>query len=463
MSQPLWRRGFEDLPREHGFLPLRVEGAIPEDLEGTLYRNGPGRFGVGGERYRHWFDGDGAVTAVRIGHGRAFGASKMVQTRAYREEQRAGRRLYGGYDTPMVRPFFEAILGNPKNAGNTAVMLWDERVFALCESGRPIELADHDLATLGETDLGIVRRAFAAHPHRVPSRRAIYGFGLAVGPRTSVEVYELPDEGSPRTLVRFSIDGLRFNHDLAVTERHAVFLFSPLYLSIPDIMFFKRGPMSSAKWKPSRGVEVVVVPLDAPRELVRFHVDAFHMEHVVNAFERDGRIVIEHVDYADPWGLEGFVAGLVDGEVRAPLKSRLRRVEIDPRRKSLTAETLADRALELPRISPRVEARPHRYAYLVGAAGQLFDGLLKWDTSRGTFESWTPGEGLYPSEAVFVPRPEAAEEDDGHLLTMVLDAQKRASHLAILDARRLEGGPVARLHFDHAIPFGFHGAWSPHA
>jgi len=60
-----------------------------------------------------------------------------VQTPAYLEEQRAGRRLYGGYDTPMVRPFYEAVLGHVKNAANTSVMLWDDRVFALCESGRP--------------------------------------------------------------------------------------------------------------------------------------------------------------------------------------------------------------------------------------------------------------------------------------------------------------------------------------
>lgn len=461
MGEPIWRRGFEDLPREHGFEPLRVEGQLPPELQGTLYRNGPGRFSVGGERYRHWFDGDGAIAAVRMGHGRAFGACRMVQTRGYREEQRAGRRLYGGYDSPLVRPFYEAILGNVKNAGNTAVMAWDGRVFALCEAGRPIEIADHDLATLGETDLGVVSRAFSAHPHRVPARNALYGFGLAVGPRTKVEVYELPDEGIPRTLARFSLEGARFNHDFAVTERHAVFLFSPWFLSLTDMMFFRKGPASSARWKPQKGTEIAVVPLDAPHDVVRFPVDAFHMEHVVNAYERDGHIVIEHVDYEDPSGLETFVAGLIHGEVRGSLKSRLRRVEIDVTRRALKAETLADRPLELPRVSPLVEARPHRYSYLVGAGDGVFDGLLAWDGERGGFESWSPGEGLYPSEAVFVPREEGAAENDGFLLTMILDANKRASHLAILDAAHVADGPVASLHFDHAIPFGFHGTWSP--
>ena len=58
-----WRGIFRDLPREHGFEPLRVEGRLPDELHGSLYRCGPARFSIGGEPYLHWFDADGAVTA----------------------------------------------------------------------------------------------------------------------------------------------------------------------------------------------------------------------------------------------------------------------------------------------------------------------------------------------------------------------------------------------------------------
>ena len=37
----------------------QVWGSMPPDLNGVFYRNGPGRFELGGERYHHWFDGDG--------------------------------------------------------------------------------------------------------------------------------------------------------------------------------------------------------------------------------------------------------------------------------------------------------------------------------------------------------------------------------------------------------------------
>jgi carotenoid cleavage dioxygenase-like enzyme len=45
---------------------LQVEGKIPSDLRGVFYRNGPGLFERGGQRYHHWFDGDGLVHAWRF-------------------------------------------------------------------------------------------------------------------------------------------------------------------------------------------------------------------------------------------------------------------------------------------------------------------------------------------------------------------------------------------------------------
>src|SRR5687767_9186898 len=89
----LFRRS---LPREHGFEPLSVEGRLPADLVGTLYRNGPGIFEAFGRRYAHPFEGDGVISAIRIGAGQALGAARVVVSRGLAEERRKGRVLYGG-------------------------------------------------------------------------------------------------------------------------------------------------------------------------------------------------------------------------------------------------------------------------------------------------------------------------------------------------------------------------------
>src|SRR4051812_9401970 len=90
LDQRLWTT---NLPREHGFEPLVIEGKLPTDLRGTLYRNGPGLFGQFGQRYSHPFEGDGAVTAVRFDGGKAQGACRVTETEGLKAERAAGKLL----------------------------------------------------------------------------------------------------------------------------------------------------------------------------------------------------------------------------------------------------------------------------------------------------------------------------------------------------------------------------------
>ena len=56
---------------------------------------------------------------------------------------------------------------------------------------------------------------------------------------------------------------------------------------------------------------------------------------------------------------------------------------------------------------------------------------------------------------MFVATPGAADEDDGVILSVVLDAKKASSFLLILDASSFR--ELARAEVSHHIPFGFHG------
>ena len=40
---PTCHRGLENLDEEHDYWIDEVEGDLPEDLQGTFFRNGPGR------------------------------------------------------------------------------------------------------------------------------------------------------------------------------------------------------------------------------------------------------------------------------------------------------------------------------------------------------------------------------------------------------------------------------------
>ena len=56
-----WRLGFTSLEDEVTDNQLSVMGEIPPWLTGTLVRNGPAKFEVGNQNYRHWFEGLGIL------------------------------------------------------------------------------------------------------------------------------------------------------------------------------------------------------------------------------------------------------------------------------------------------------------------------------------------------------------------------------------------------------------------
>jgi carotenoid cleavage dioxygenase-like enzyme len=286
------------------------------------------------------------------------------------------------------------------------------------------------------------------------------------GRATQVGVYALPDEGRARRIATFTLDGIRLNHDFAVTENHLVFAFAPHYLSLVNTVLLRRPPFASAKWRAARGTEIVVIPIDKPTTICRFRADAFLLEHVVNAFEEGGRLVVDYTHYAHADGLEQFVGGLTRGRVDAPLQSEIRRMRVDVAHEKVESETILARAVELPRVSPRVECRRHRHAYMGGfrsPAEGPFGVLIKHDLETGRVDTYDPGSRAYLGEGVFVPRHGATAEDDGWVLTMVYDANADASRLEVLDARRIADGPLASCAFEQAIPFGFHGVFDESA
>jgi all-trans-8'-apo-beta-carotenal 15,15'-oxygenase len=461
-----WTSALRDLPREHGFEPLRIEGRMPEELSGTLYRVGPSLFSSFGDRYRHWFDGDGAVSAVRFAGGRVEGAVKLVQTVGLHAERSAGRRLAGGYGTfaPGVRRVLPS-RRKFKNAANTSVMVWNDRLFALWEGGNPTEISPADLQTLGEQDLGMVVQSFSAHPHAVPSRGAIYNFGVRFGRRTVIDLYELGEPGRARKLGEVALARPTMIHDFIATENHLVFFAPPVEVH-PLRMIFGLDTLADAAWAPQLGTEVIVVPIDEPTRVTRFTIEPFYQWHFVNAYERGREIVVDVVRYPD-FDSNRWLGELAQAKVGAVAGGTLWRVTLDLATQRARSEERWAHACEFPRVAPAVEARAHRFAW-VGAMPEshgttmrrLPDSIARVDVESGEARRWSSGGGLV-SEPIFVARPGARDEDDGWLLTLVYDPVADASNVTVLDARDPSTGVLARAWFDGLIPPTFHGTFAP--
>ena len=64
-------------------------------------------------------------------------------------------------------------------------------------------------------------------------------------------------------------------------------------------------------------------------------------------------------------------------------------------------------------------------------------------------------------EPVFVQAPGKTGEDDGYLFSFVHEEGSPAGSFVVLDARRLDAGPIARVRLPRRVPAGLHGMWIP--
>ena len=448
-----WHAVFQDLQRQHGFEALSVEGTLPSDLCGTLIRNGPGMFTGAEGRFEHLFDADGAVSAVRIANGAAEGAVRLVESEATRRERKWGKCGHAGWATP-------GRLWRMRNSANTNVMRYQGAYLALYEAGRPTALAPDTLQSLGEVDLGgVVLGAFSAHPSYVPQRKATYNFGVRYGLRTSMDVYELADEGPARRLLSLPLSGAPVMfHDFVATENHLVFFVPPLRLRAWWMLLSGAAAADNTRWKPDLGTEVIVVPIDDPASYTRFKTDPFFQWHFANAFEDQDAIVVDVMRYPD-YGTGQWLADLyARGNPGREADGTLHRLVVQPRERRVKSWELNATPGEFPTIDPQQATQRHDAIYMAGhssvelSARSLQDVLVRVCPESGQSQQFSLGPGCFPGEPLIAGR---------HLLSMVYDAGSHRTFVAVMERDRLEAGPVARIHFDQHIPLSFHGQWIP--
>jgi all-trans-8'-apo-beta-carotenal 15,15'-oxygenase len=451
---------YRTLEREHGFEPLLVEGALPPELRGTLYFDGPACFEQGGRPYVHWFDGDGAITAVRLADGEARGAVRFVEGPQLRRERAMGRALYSSGAT-RGPSLLRRLGGRTKNTANINTIVCDGRLLALGDAYPPIEIDREDLRARGETDLrGTVRASLGAHYRSVASSGRRYGMALQYGRKTVLRLLELPERAAPREVTRLELaPGTVMLHDLAVTERHLLLFVAPVRLSVLPFILGVRAPLEALRWRPDDGSEVVVIPFERPHRPVRFTIPAFFHFHFVNAFDDGDEIVADLVRYPDFSIFDHlrFDRRFSTAPDRRP-HGVVERARVHPEREWVRFETVSSWPAEFPRVVPHVSGRRHRHAWMIGRPeASRLPTLCRLDCEDGSMHPTPLGDRRVTGEGVPIPKGEG--ELEAWVATLVYDVDTDRSHLALVDGARPEAGAVTRIWFDQRIPPPLHGNW----
>jgi len=148
-----------------------------------------------------------------------------------------------------------------------------------------------------------------------------------------------------------------------------------------------------------------------------------------------------------------------------PAPPLLHRWTIDLAAGQIADTPLDDRPGDFPRINMARSGQANRFGYIAHGPWDTdvaqFTSVVKYDLERGTSQVHEYGAATEAGEPVFAPDPDGTAEDDGWLLNIVFDRETESSDLVIVDARDMEGEPVARVHLPRRVPFGFHGNWMP--
>jgi beta,beta-carotene 9',10'-dioxygenase len=290
------------------------------------------------------------------------------------------------------------------------------------------------------------------------STKGMLNYAAKLGPRTSYRFFLLrPGSSRPEVIATKPVREPAYMHSFGLTERWLVLAEFPFVVNPPRLAFSGRPYIENYRWKPELGTRFHLFDRANGESIGPFETEARFGFHHVNSYEEDGEVVADICTFSDAQIVEDlYLERLRAGKPIAP--AHVERFRISPEAGTVSAERLIEEEIELPRINyGRCNERPYRYAWGVGAGGGWIDRIVKADVVERRSTTWSE-EGCFPGEPVFVAAPDAAGEDEGVLLSVVLDGRKGNSFLLVLDARSLD--ELARAEVPHHIPFGFHGQFA---
>jgi beta,beta-carotene 9',10'-dioxygenase len=462
--------GFDRTPAEISLEQLPLVGKLPSWLTGTLVRNGPGTFHVGQQTYRHWFDGLAMLHKFSLDGERVSYANRFLDGKSYRSARETGQISYSEFATDPCRDLFGRAMAvfSPKitDSAKVSVAKIARRYMALAETPIQVEFDIETLQAVGvfNYEERIVGQMTTVHPQFDLETGDTFNIVTRYNALSAYNLYRIADSGAIRRLGSVPVRKPAYMHSFGMSQNHFILTEFPLVVNPIDLLLWLKPYIENFHWEPRRGTPFTIVNRHTGQVIGKYECEPFFAFHHVNAFEVGDELIVDLVGYDDASIIQAYYLNrLADPQLVIPPGTLRRcRVPISQKRGRVTCETLSEACLELPRFdSTRFNLRAdYRCVYGCGInsaqpAG-FYNQIVKLDLSTGGHQAWFQ-PGCYPGEPVFVGRPGRQAEDDGALLSVVLDSNQGTSFLLVLDAQSMQ--EIARAAVPQPILFGYHGEY----
>ena len=456
---------------------LVIEGAVPEEINGTWYRSIPDPQYAPMLGDDTMLSGDGMVSTFSFENGHVDFKMRYVQTDRWHHERKARRSLYGLYrnpytDDPTVHgPQGPGTSKGSRGVANTTPIFHGGRLLALKEDSRGWELDPVTLETRGEWDYQgkLKSQTMTAHTRLDPENGELHFFGYEAGGLATRDVaYCVADKSG--NLVKeewFEVPYCSMMHDFAVTKEHVIF---PVFPTTANLERIKSGGPHWV-WEPSQETFVGIMPRAGSVSDIRwFRGPATSAYHFMNAYTEGSKV---HMD---------FGAGKVN-----PFRfiQQASNIQVHPSeaagdyvRWTFDLARPSDRweeyklgpGGEMPRIAEQDFMVDYDVGYyqtynpeagpplLCGPVGAGFNTMLRIEVKSGRLTALALPPGMTMQECVHIPSQKPGHE--GYLAFVVDLHEKNLSEVWLVEAASLSKGPIARIHVPLRLRAAVHGNWA---
>ncbi|KAG0230024.1 hypothetical protein BGW42_001187 [Actinomortierella wolfii] len=345
------------------------------------------------------------------------------------------------------------------------------------------------------------------HSHFDPVTRELINFTMDHGfNQTQYHFFSITDGEPHGSLIATITAKTSHVHTFAVTPRYIILVVAPWTPTDGGVKYsWGASILETLAFKRNEPAHFYVISRIKRRHIATYTSEAFFFLHHVNAYEdAEDNVYLDFAYYPDDtivhqFGLPSLLNGSPVPLVRPELcRFELANVQVEAQRyeqyvaavsgvspvdklrgfmrrvtntgaaydnpiKSSYTVPVATRVrslagIELPRINPIYRGLDYKFAWGVslsdGGEGAMYDCIVKIGV-KGDIQPivWSE-KNCFPSEAVFVPPASIDhEEDKGHLISVVYNAEEHRSFLLVLSAKDLQ--EVARAWLPEVVPLSF--------
>ncbi|KAJ8916335.1 hypothetical protein NQ315_005030 [Exocentrus adspersus] len=500
-----------------------VSGNIPDWLNGSLIRNGPGLLKIGEHEFGHLFDSLALLHRFAIENGKVTYQCRFLQSETFKKSFAANRIVFTQFGTKSVpdpcHTIFQRISAifttDVSDNSMISVYPFGDELYAFGESPIIHKITPETLTTDNALDISnfvsIVNHT--SHPH-VMHDGSVYNLGMSMyasGPHHVIICFPSRQTRDDKNMfekaeivatipARWPFHP-SYMHTFGVTENYFLIVEQPLNISVPSAVktkFINEPLIGCLRWYQDEYVQFDVISRKLGALSYKFFSKAFFYLHIINQYEIDDYIVIDICIYRDPAMLECMYIESMKNMQQNPnyakmFRGRPARFVLPLKADSMDndvnknlvnlpncnakayylptgdilviPEQICNLGCETPRIHyEKYLGKPYRYFYAISSDVDADNPgtIIKVDTYTKSAKTWCE-ENCYPSEPIFVPHPDSKFEDDGVILASIVWGRGEINRvgLIVLDAKTFTEIGRAEFLAPGPVPKCLHGWFVP--